>query len=152
MSIAEQNQKIAEHIEEYGWHCLHILPTQEKNDHEQFSYSIGFSETYNAPEILVFGLSREKSHALLNECAQLLHDGHIFRADIPDGSVLSGSYKVVFKPVKKECFDQYLGTAVRYFGTKPFDAMVMFLPDKNNRFPWESSYCDVPTDESLSIV
>ena len=101
---------------------------------------------------MVFGLNREKSHALLNECAQLLRGDHKFCAGAKDGSVLSGSYNVVLKPVKVQYFNEYLGTAVRYFEAKPFQAMVMFLPDKNNLFPWEDSYNGQPADEPLKIV
>jgi len=150
MNNLEENNKIAANIHEYGWHCLHIFPTTD--DHEQFSYTIGFTESYGSPEIMVFGLNREKSHALLNECAQLLRSGHKFCAGVKDNSVLSGSYDVVFKPVHVQYFNEYLGTAVRYFEEKPFEAMVMFLPDKNNLFPWEHAYIGQSADEPLKIV
>ena len=150
MNNLEENNKIAANIQEYGWHCLHVFPTTD--EHEQFSYTIGFTESFGAPEIMLFGLNREKSHALLNECAQLLRGGHKFCADVKDGSVLSGSYNIVLKPVKVQYFNEYLGTAVRYFETKPFEAMVMFLPDKNNLFPWEHAYIGQAADEPLKIV
>ena len=152
MNISEQNIQISENIQKYGWHCLHILPTQESIKHEKFSYTIGFTETFGAPEVLVFGLSSEKGHALLNECAQLLRSGHILRSDFPDDSVLAGGYKVMFKTVQSKYFDEYLGSAVRYYASKPFQAMVMFLPDKNNVLPGEGSYVGASADEPLSIV
>ena len=92
------------------------------------------------------------SHALLDECAQALRSGHIFREDALDDSVLSGGYKVMFKQVKARHFNEYLGTAVRYYGSKPFKAMVMFLPDKNNALPWEDSYDGMAADEPVGIV
>ena len=152
MNVTEPNKKISANIQEYGWHCLHIFPTQESIEHESFSYSIGFAETFGAPEVLIFGLSNEKSHALLNECAKLLRSGHVFQAGAPDDSVLAGGFKVVFKSVQIKYFDEYLGLAVRYYSSKPFQAMVMFMPDKNNVFPWEQSYVGVPANEPLSIV
>lgn len=145
-----QNQKIERNIQAYGWHCLHVFPTEEGED--AFSYSIGFAETCNAPEVLVFGLAREKAHALLNACAQLLKSGHVIQADVEDANVLAGDYKVVFKSVRPECFDEYLGTASRYYDDKPFHAVVMFLPDKQHRFPWQPGYDGMPAREPLSIV
>ena len=149
-SLATQNQKIADNIRVHGWHCLHILPSREGED--KFSYSIGFAESFAAPEVVIFGLEQEKAHALLNECAVLLKGGHVFQPDVEDGNVLAGGYKVVFKSIRAERFDDYLGTALRYYQGAPFGAMVMFLPDSEHRFPWQTGYDCISADESLSIV
>lgn len=148
--LAAQNQRISENIREYGWHCLHVFPTKENQD--KFSYSIGFGESYGALEVLIFGLEREKAHALLNECAQLLKGGHTIQPDVEDANVLAGDYTVVFKPVRPDCFGEYLGTASRYYQGKPFGAVVMFLPDRQHRFPWQPGYDDIPAGEPLAII
>jgi len=148
--LAAQNQRISDNIRDYGWHCLHVFPTKEGQD--KFSYSIGFGESYGAPEVLIFGLERERAHALLNECAQLLKGGHTVVPGVQDGNVLASNYKVVFRPVRSDSFGEYLGTALRYYQGKPFSAVVMFLPDRQHRFPWEPGYDDIPADESLAIV
>src|SRR5690606_16769752 len=148
--LATQNQRISDNIRECGWHCLHVFPTKEGQD--KFSYSIGFRESYGAPEVLIFGLEREKAHALLNECAQLLKGGHTIVPGVEDGNVLAGDYKVVFKAVRSDSFGEYLGTALRYYQGKPFSAMIMFLPDRQNRFSWQAGYDDIPAEESLAIV
>ena len=148
--LAIQNQRIADNIRLYGWHCLHVSPTKE--DQDKFSYSIGFGESYGAPEVLVFGLEREKAHALLDECAHLLKGGHVIHPGVEDDDVLAGGYKVVFRPVRPDCFGEYLGTAVRYYQGKPFGTGVMFLPDRQHRFPWQAGYDDIPAGEALAIV
>ena len=148
--LATQNQRISDNIREYGWHCLHVFPTKEGQD--KFSYSIGFGKSYGSPEVLIFGLEREKAHALLNECAHLLKGGHIIVPGVEDGSVLAGDYKVVFKSVRPDRFGEYLGTAVRYYKDKPFSAVVMFLPDRQHRFPWHQGYDYIPAGEPLAIV
>ena len=148
--LATQNQRISDNIREYGWHCLHVSPTKQGQD--KFSYSIGFGESYGAPEVLIFGLERERAHALLNECAELLKCGHTILPDVEDANVLTGDYKVVFKPVRSDSFGEYLGTALRYYQGKPFSAVVMFLPDRQHRFPWQPGYDDIPAEESLAIV
>ncbi len=145
-----QNQDIADNIREYGWHCLHVFPTEDAQ--EMFSYSIGFEESYGGPEILIFGLEREKAHALLNECAFVLKSGHKFVAEVNDENILSGGYSVVFKKLKEEHFDNYVGTALRYYQNKRFEAFVMFLPDSKHRFPWMRGYDDISAEESMSIV
>ena len=148
--LAAESQRISDNIREYGWHCLHIFPTEPGQD--CFSYSIGFAESFGAPEVLVFGLPREKAHALLNECANLLKSGHPIEPDVENSEVLAGGYHVVFRRVREECFGEYLGTALRYYRERPFSALVMFLPDREHRFPWQSGYADIPAEESLAIV
>ena len=148
--LAAQNQRISDNIRAHGWHCLHVFPTKE--DQDQFSYSIGFAESYGAPEVLIFGLAREKAHGLLNECAQLLKSGHTILPGIEDANVLAGDYTVVFKSVRPECFGEYLGTALRYYQGKPFGAVVMFLPDRQHCFPWQPGYDHIPAGEPLAIV
>ena len=148
--LAAQNQRISDNIQDYGWHCLHVFPTKEGQD--KFSYSIGFGESYAAPEVLIFGLEPEKAHALLNECAQLLKGGHTIRPGVEDANVLAGNYKVVFKTVRSDSFGEYLGTALRYYQGKPLSAVVMFLPDRQHRFPWQPGYDDIPAGEALAIV
>ncbi len=145
-----QNQRIADNIRAHGWHCLHIRPVEDHQD--RFTYSIGFGESYNAPEVMIFGLPPEKAQAALNECAWLLRKGHAIRTDVEDGNILSGGYNVIFKSIRPEHFNEYLGTAVRYYQGKPFDAVVMFLPDKQHRFPWDEGYDYMPMDEALAMV
>jgi hypothetical protein len=144
------SSSIDEHIRQYGWHCLHVFPTDDV--HTQFTYSIGFAQSFDGPEVLVFGLSREKAHALINECATVLRSGERISAGVKDDRILAGDYKVMFRPVKPEFFNEYLGTATRHYSGKSFNAVVMFLPDSQHRFPWDHGYNDIDASESLSIV
>jgi hypothetical protein len=141
---------IAAHIQEFGWHCLHV----ESNVPEQtaFSYSIGFSESFDQPEVLVFGLAQEKAHALLAECAHVFREGGSIEVDTPDDRILSGGYEVVFRPLRSNHYAEYVGSARRYYGARPFSAVVLFLPDAEHRFPWDPDYDYINADEALSIV
>jgi hypothetical protein len=149
-SVSAQNLKISDNIRVHGWHCLYVFPIEKGQ--ENFTYSIGFAETYGAPEVLIFSVEREKAHTLLSVCAQLLKEGHTIRPDIEDPEILKGGYKVVFKTIRSECFGEYIGTAERYYKGKPFGAVVMFLPDREHRFPWQAGYNYIPAKEPLSIV
>lgn len=133
----DPNKTIATNIKAHGWHCLHVFSNDEQE--ENFTYSIGFAQSFDAPEILIFGIPLEKSRALLNACAESLKRGHQFSPNVADGTILQGGYKVVFKPLLKEHFDEYVGAALRYYYPTPFHAMVMFLPDRHHAFPWESA-------------
>lgn len=146
-----RHSKVATDIRRYGWHCLHVFPTQD-DEGVCFTYSIGFTESYGAPEIAVFGLPQEKAHALLSECASLLRNGHTIQLGVEDPNILAGGYTVVFKPARPACMGEYFGTAMRHYGGKAFTVAVMFLPDRQHRFPWQADYDYMPADEALAIV
>jgi Domain of unknown function (DUF4262) len=180
MDLAKERKAIALNIRKYGWHCLHVFPTSPGPnpllanpllanpllanpllanpgvptpvESTQFTYSIGFAESYGVPEMMVFGLPHEKGHGVLSSCAALIKEGQRFEADVPNGEVLAGGYQVICKPVRPRHFEDYLGTAMRYYGPQPFEALVIFIPDKNHRFPWKMSYAGAPATEALSIV
>lgn len=142
--------KIKQDIAEYGWHGVHAFPDNEIQD--RFTYTIGLSESYQGPEVAIFGIDRKRAHQLLAVCANLLRSGATLDVDVPDGRLIRGGYKVVFRIISKEAYPEYLGTAVAYFGNTDFRAVVMFLPDSLGRFPWEPGYNYVRVNEGLAIV
>lgn len=145
-----QEQAISRHIQAHGWHCLNVFASNENED--AFSYSIGFWASYDAPEILVFGLPDEQAHALLSACHQRLKAGGSIVPDVQDDGILTGGYKVVFKPVREDQYPEYLGTAMRFYEDRPFPALVMFLPDRAHRFAWDIGYAGPTAREALAIV
>lgn len=100
----------------------------------------------------MFNLTREKAHALLTECANVLRDGGSFEANEPDDRIVAGGYKVIFRPLQPDLYGQYVGTATRFYDGEPFPAWVMFLPDVNGLYPWEPGYDYIPADEAMSVV
>ncbi len=140
---------IQKHIDEYGWHCLYVFdPDGEKNE---FSYSIGFEESFGHPEIIIFGLKREVAHSILSDIASDLRNGATFEPNVKLNNVIGGDLDIMFKPVKQAAFDDYLGTAVRFY-QRPFRAWVMLWPDKTNILPDEEG-CELTVqDEALGIV
>ena len=144
------NEKVALDIQKFGWQCLHVAP-RIGEDGAFFTYSIGLTESYKHPEILIFGLEKEKAHGILTECVDMIKSGMRFPIDEPVADVLAREFCVVFKPIRKDCFDQYLGTAVRYYGHQNFDAYVLFWPDKENCFVWDSSRLSSQS-EALDII
>lgn len=150
MKENDPNSKIRANIDQYGWHCLNVWPRVGDDEHTAFSYTIGLTESYGHPEIMVFGLG-EKAHGILTDCANLIKKGTRFVEGQPNDDVLSGGYKVIFKPVRKDCFSDYLGTALRYYGSRTFDAFVLFWPNKQHHFPWESVEPSVQA-EGLHVV
>ncbi len=140
---------IENNIKEFGWHCLNVFYPDDGKP--EFTYSIGFEETYNHPEIMMFGLEADKSHHMLADIAHDIKNGVILKTDVRLKNVIGGDYEVMFKEIKQESFGQYLGTAVDYY-EKPFRAWVMLWPDKHNILPTESGCLATDQNEALGII
>lgn len=145
-----QRAIIAANIERHGWHCLHV--DAELGDEEAFSCSIGFGERHGAPEVVVFGLPPDKAHALLSRCAALLAAGQALQSGLDDSRVLDNGYPVRFRPLRPDRYDEYFGTARRYYGERDFQALVLFWPDRKQRLPWQPGYDAPAQHEALAAA
>lgn len=140
---------IKENIEKYGRQYQYVF--DDKGEKQDFAYSIGFEETFNHPEIMIFGLAKETMHTILSDIAYDLKGGRKFIPNKRTENVLSGEYEVLFKPVQESLHSEYAGIATRYY-EKPIRIYIMFWPDKNNILPTENN-CDLTVqNEALEIV
>ena len=140
---------IKKNIEQYGWHFIFVFdPDGEK---ENFSYTVGFEETYKFPEIIIFGLNKDSAHGICTDIADDLAKGKTYPLNTKIADVIGGDYKVLFKEVLPEKFDGYLNGCLSYY-KKPFRACVMFWPDKDGMFPFEYGYKSKAQNEALQIV
>ena len=68
--MSERNKRDLKRIQtDIGKYGCHIIQVMEDADHPQFSYTIGFYEKFNHPEVIIIGLKNELSKILLNNMA-----------------------------------------------------------------------------------
>ena len=142
-------EQIQSDIAEFGWHFIHVFDPDE--DLQDFSYSVGFEQTFKHPEVMIFGLPRESSHAIISEIAEDIKNGITFKTDERLKNVIGGDFEVMFKPVAQAGFDSHLGAAQGFYNV-PFRALVMFWPDKDNRLPFDAGCENTVQNEALTIV
>ena len=150
MTTAAVLSKVGGDIDQFGWHCLYVYP-REGEEGIGFTYTIGLGVTFGQPEIAIFGLSRQASHAILTDCVESIRDGKSFPLDVPIGGVVSGEYLVQFKRVRSDKLHEYFGTATRFYRAKPVSVTVMFWQNKRHLFPWETDEVSVQA-EGVAIV
>jgi Domain of unknown function (DUF4262) len=150
LGLKPADKKVADDVRRCGWHCLHVSPRLGEKG-ASFTYTLGLVASYGHPELMIFGLGREKSHGVLAECVDMIKSGRRFPINEPVSGVLARNFQVVFKSIRKECFSEYLGTAIRYYGHQDFEAYVMFWPDAENHFVWSSKNLSVQM-EALEVV
>ncbi len=136
-------------ILKFGWQFQWVFDSN--NELESFCYSIGFEESYNHPEIVIFGLARETSKIILSELATEVKNGKVFTPNQRNSDVLSGGLEVMFKEIKPSTFSEYLGIAKGFY-KRPFKAYVMLWPDKSNILSIESGCSLTSQSEVVQII
>lgn len=128
-------KKLLDDVDEYGLHIVHV---PEENDGAGFSYSVGLWHNFEQPEVIVFGLSTEVAHELLNLLADEADEGARFTAGTRHDGLLHG-YPVRFVEVPKEVYADYLGFATWAYEGGDFAAVQLVWPDKQGRWPWDET-------------
>jgi len=103
---AEEKDAI-EKIETYGWMVMNIKDEPGKSG---WSYTIGMYETYGHPEIIIFGMSVDSRHSILNWIGKNIKEGKPFAAEQEHDWVLT-EYGCWSKPVQKRWYYSLLGWA-----------------------------------------
>ena len=142
MILDSVDRKLLADIAAHGFQALHI-PTE--GDEPAYTFSIGFTATLNAPEVVVFGLRRELMHNMLWETFRQLRAGKV----LTDGQHWSGpleGFDCIARPVHPSWNYKYLGSAIwhaRYrTGSDAVSAFQLFWPGaQQGLFPWEAG-CD----------
>lgn len=129
MSQSSVMQKVNEDVENHGWHVLSVFG----NDLPAFSYTIGFTETLNHPEIVMSGIDSKLSHLLLNDIGNLIKNGQVFNHGDHSYQVLK-NYWVKFESVRNENISEYFAAANNRYGTGKFKALQCIWPDRDGNF------------------
>lgn len=135
---SDSNRKVLADIAEHGWHVV-IVP--EDDEGAGFAYTVGLTHQFDHAEIIIFGLSHEVMHHVLNEIGTDIKNGKRFVADTQVGGILQG-YDCAFVAVNQTQHNEYLGGCVWLYKGR-FDALQCFWTDKAGRFPWEDGFPEV---------
>jgi hypothetical protein len=126
-------RKVLEDVASHGWHVIKVF---EDDKGPGFAYTIGLFANYGHPEIIAFGLPLERLHALLNLVGDDAKAGVQFRAGDTSDELLNG-YPCTFIEFPKAEFPEYLGFATWFYKGRPFPALQLVWPDKDERWPWD---------------
>tara|TARA_R110002072_G_scaffold93269_3_gene206844 strand:- start:93 stop:434 length:342 start_codon:yes stop_codon:yes gene_type:complete len=91
-------------IAKHGWGVLGIAGEQDP-----FSYTVGFHDSLQHPELLLSGMERELGGSVLNSAGAAIREGERFRAGDLSEAVLEG-YPVAFALVPIDFYMRARGT------------------------------------------
>jgi len=139
-------KKLLENVEEFGWQCTSVAPrVDDDDDSPAFSYSIGFWECLDSPEVIVFGLPSKLMHSMLSEVHRQIEAGRSLEDGARWSDLISG-FDCISRPVHPTQIGNYLLSSIWYkkqkTGSGDVAAYQLFWPGKlDGLYPWEEG-CD----------
>jgi uncharacterized protein DUF4262 len=126
--LARFRQKIQDDIERVGWSVVAVM------DNPPFAYTVGLTESYDHPELIIYGIGAKNAHQILANAVQHIKEGEVYRAGGKYSEILDG-YDVEFR-----VHQEYpLTAATSYYRAlgKDWEALQLVWPDADGNFPGE---------------
>ncbi|WP_315922010.1 DUF4262 domain-containing protein [Mesorhizobium sp. SP-1A] len=137
-----------ERMREFGWLCQGVFDPESS---DIFTYTVGISEKFGHPELFVVGVgSPDLMTSLLNAVGRQIAEGRTFLQpgyfELPP---FNGTFAV--GPVldaKTVAPHAGIGTEIL---NRPFEAVQVYIPDPNGKFPWEDGVDKVFLNAQLQL-
>ena len=129
------DSKFLANIEEYGWVVTTVAP-RVGDEGDCFAYSTGLYFRFGQPEIVMFGLSLERMHKIINIIGNQMKIGVNFVPDQNYADLLE-QYFCQFKIVDKSQYKEHLGWSNWFYEGYDYPTLQCFWPDKLGYFPWQ---------------
>jgi hypothetical protein len=128
-------------IAEHG-HAINMVVDDpgEPSDDPPFAYSLSAWESYQAPELIVFGLRRDVASDMINQVMAEHQAGRRFQCGVPEQGVIRNGVPVYFLRVDPALAKVYATFADWYYEHESFPLWQIVWPDRNGAFPWEAAY------------
>lgn len=135
---------LARRVSTHGWTGVYV---GDYRTAPSWTYTLGFDETLDQPEIIIFDIPRDSANALLWEVYRQLKDG---RLRLEDSALWSAGEE--HPPMWRKVDPSQIAGAVGWLtmaARRRFDrtgktfgleAFQLVLPDPEGRFPWEDDY------------
>lgn len=133
-TIAEDEceQKILDDIANFGWHCVGIFAEGEQ---PQYSFTVGLFQSYNHPELIIFGLAPKIAHQILCIVADAAKLGGPLDLTQPSDALVN-DYLCCFAQVPVSEYHEHVGFCRWYYGGNDFPLYQIVWPSRAGLFPW----------------
>lgn len=130
------NPDIAGSIERQGYYVCNFATNGYL---PPFSYTVGFTESWRHPEVIVMGLPVQTNASVLTFAAELVAQGEKLTPGWEYSDFIR-DYPVQFVRVRKQHIPDYFGYGLHYYGGAVFSALQLVWPAKDSTWPWESAF------------
>lgn len=133
--------KIEWMIETNGWAVEPVSPDYEADPpRPAYSYSIGFPQSFDFPEVVIFGLTPVAISGLLNLIVEQLRGGVVIPIGTPLVGLLDNDLRCVFAEVDLAEHGNLFHTAVSWHRGTGFAMVQLLWPDRSGWMPYESGF------------
>jgi hypothetical protein len=134
-------EKIAWMVETDGF-AVEPVPPDTTVDPPQagYTYSIGFPQHADFPDVVVFGLTPVAARGLLGLVAELCRSGTQVPLDAELIGVLDNELRCRFAPVDLGVWGELFATAETWYRAEPFEIVQLLYPDRNGFLPYEPGF------------
>jgi len=133
----EISERVRADIASHGWHLVLVPPADRAPG---WAHTIGLSERFGHPELLVFGSDLPFLRTLGNRLGAQVANGGTLAAGAELPGILS-EFTLAIRPIDPKWVDPFLGNAAWHYRERDFSALQCFWPDRAGRFPWDPE-CD----------
>lgn len=134
VSLSEHEQRFCENIEKYGFAITNVF---EDASGPSFSYSTGFWQKFELPEVIIFGHSSDIAGQMLWNLFDELVTGRELKGGSESTEILD-NHVCKFRVLLEEQRLLHLTWSDWYYCRKPFPSLQMFWPDAEGRFCWDT--------------
>ena len=137
--IDPEEQGILDTVQKHGWSAMAI----DDDPAGRFIYTVGLMETFNHPELCVFGLHSSRAHGILSAMVKIIRGGASFAPGEP--LVDPTGHPLLVAEVSVKWHERFFGYAMwhcRHCGRMgELSVLQVLWSDHQGRFPDDSS-CD----------
>ena len=102
--VPADSRLVIRDVNTVGWHAVIVEPD---NWHHGWAFSIGFTQTFDHPEVAVFGLPTDVLREVLDVIGRTLQEGRSY-ADGQENDLLAPPYRCVFRGIDVSWRDRLL--------------------------------------------
>jgi hypothetical protein len=125
----EYLRRVEAEIVARGWHVTVV------EDTPRYAHTTGLTRSFAHPEILVIGLPITSIASVVDEVAQLVANGTVFKAHDVSHEVFEG-LEATFREVPLVSVLDYCAAATAFYGLPP-KVLQLVWPDANGHWPWD---------------
>jgi len=158
----DEERRVIDNVRTHGWQTRYVSdavhphhgpmewddPALARASEHGFTYTVGLWAHSRHPELIVTGtdpLAMERAHAIVGAAvARIRDDGMRFAPGDEDGKVLGGEHQVRFGAVADRYCTGLLTWSHWAARRRHFEALQLFLPDWDGRWPGDERYDGAP--------
>ena len=132
--------KITENVKDMGSSIMYM---EKDQNFPPYAYSIGFFENFQHPEIIMFGLPKEKCYRTFERIYQLLLESDEVMVPFEcNYDIIQNDLPVLFTDISFSAAYKYMEYANWFYKEKTliYPVLQLIWPDEKGYFPWQVSF------------